>query len=270
MTILNYLKKIQQEDSNLALSDLELLFCDVLKLNKVELIQNFNLNIEEKQIKEIEKLLKRLKKGEPIQYILGYAYFYNLKFRVNKDVLIPRFDTEVLVETILKNEKETNLRIIDLGTGSGIIAIILKKERPNWDVYALDNSKKALDIAIENSKTHSAEIKFINEDMLEHLKSNEYDIIVSNPPYIAFDDKEVEEKVVQNEPKEALFAKDNGLYYYKNILEILKNKPAKIYFEVGHTQADEVIEYSYKKESQIFKDLSGHKRVIYFENNIEK
>src|SRR5690554_6588253 len=113
MTILNYLKKIQQEDSNLALSDLELLFCDVLKLNKVELIQNFNLNIEEKQIKEIEKLLKRLKKGEPIQYILGYAYFYNLKFRVNKDVLIPRFDTEVLVETILKNEKETNLRIID-------------------------------------------------------------------------------------------------------------------------------------------------------------
>ena len=222
---------------------------------------------------KLEEGLEKLKQNIPVQYIIGDVNFYGYQIKVNENVLIPRFETELLVEKIINYSKKSP-KIIDLGTGSGAIAIALKKQL-NCEVDAIDISEKALSLAKENAKLNNVNINFYKSDMLENVKGK-YDIIVSNPPYIAYNEK-IDEKVFNNEPHLALFAKEEGLYFYKKILEKARkhlNNNGFIAFEIGCTQGLKIKEIAQKyfKKSKIIieKDYPGKDRYIFiFPENID-
>ncbi|MBR3229262.1 MAG: peptide chain release factor N(5)-glutamine methyltransferase [Bacilli bacterium] len=219
---------------------------------------------------KLEDGIKKLKQGIPVQYIVGNVNFYGNILKVNKNVLIPRFETETLVEKTINYAKKylkEPLKIIDLGTGSGAIAITLKKKL-NSNVDAVDISKKALEIAKENAIENNVEIGFIHSNMLEKV-DKKYDIIISNPPYIAYNE-EVEDIVKNNEPSIALYADSSGLEYYELILKnVEKNikKPGLIAFEIGTNQGkpikDLVKKYLKAKNVKVEKDLTGKDRFIF-------
>ena len=223
---------------------------------------------------DYDKVLCELKAGKPIQYIIGNVNFYGNTIEVNESVLIPRFETELLVEkTITKIKKyfpNQKVSIIDLGTGSGCIAISLKK---NLDatVDALDISKDALELAKINAKKNNIEINFINDDMTTY-QGKKYDIIISNPPYIRFDEP-IMDIVKNNEPQVALYAKENGLYYYRKILENITNitnDKFLICFEIGLNQSTTIVDIAKKHLDSVSitveKDYSDKERFIFITN----
>lgn len=223
---------------------------------------------------KLKEGLKKLKEGLPVQYIVGNVDFYGSTLKVNKNVLIPRFETESLVEkTIYYSKKylKEPLKIIDLGTGSGAIAITLKKHL-NCKVDAIDISEKALRVAKENAKDNNVEINFFKNDMLENIKKK-YDIIISNPPYIAYGE-EISEIVKNNEPHIALYADNEGLEYYEKILKKAKdniNKPGIIAFEIGMKQGKTIKKlgsnYFDIEKIKVEKDLTGKDRYIFIFNS---
>lgn len=214
--------------------------------------------------------LKKLKQGLPVQYIIGNVNFYGNTLKVNKNVLIPRFETEFLVEKTINYAKKylkEPIKIIDLGTGSGAIAITLKKKL-NSIVDAVDISEKALEIAKENAKTNNVEINYIHSNMLEKI-NDKYDIIISNPPYISYND-EIEEIVKNNEPHIALYADNDGLKYYEAILEKAEKnikRPGIIAFEIGMNQGEKIKKIAEKNlkniKLKIEKDLNGKDRYLF-------
>ena len=223
---------------------------------------------------DYDKVLCELKAGKPIQYIIGNVNFYGNTIEVNESVLIPRFETELLVEkTITKIKKyfpNQKVSIIDLGTGSGCIAISLKK---NLDatVDALDISKEALELAKINAQKNNTEINFINDDMTTY-QEKKYDIIISNPPYIRFDEP-IMDIVKNNEPQVALYAKEDGLYYYRKILENITNitnDKFLICFEIGLNQSTTIVDIAKKHLDNVFiiveKDYSDKERFIFITN----
>ena len=219
---------------------------------------------------KLDEGIKRLEQGEPVQYIVGNVNFYGNIFKVNKNVLIPRFETEELIEKTLKRitNKSDKLRIVDLGTGSGCIAITLKKELPNSIVDAVDISTDALEVAKDNAKLNNVEINFYQGNMLEPL-TNKYDLIISNPPYIDRNEP-IMDIVKNNEPELALYADNNGLYYYEYILKNTINYLNDNYiiaFEIGYKQGQKLIELcnKYLPNSKIIieKDLSGKDRFAF-------
>lgn len=223
---------------------------------------------------DINDAIKRLENGEPVQYIVGNVDFYGYILNVNKDVLIPRRETEELVEEVIKRSKLfNNPTIIDIGTGSGAIAISLSKEL-NCHVYASDISNKALMVAKENAIKNNANITFLLGDMLKPFIDNKIkvDIIVSNPPYIK-ENEEIENIVKNNEPNIALYAKNNGLEFYESILKdanrVLKEKYL-IAFEIGKTQGNDIKLLAHKYlgnvKVEIKKDLSFNDRFIFVYN----
>ena len=224
------------------------------------------------------KCLKELETGKPIQYIIGNVDFYGNIINVNESVLIPRFETELLVEkTIEKANKifsNNKIDILDLGTGSGCIAITLKKET-NSNVDALDISSEALNVAKQNANQNNVEINFINHDMSTY-KDKKYDIVISNPPYIRHDE-EIMDIVKNNEPHLALYADDKGLYFYKKIIDnipyITKEK-FLISFEIGYLQATAIVDYAKQKLNNINitveKDYSGKDRFIFISKEPNK
>lgn len=224
---------------------------------------------------EYETNLKRLNNGEPVQYIVGNVNFYGFSFKVDKRVLIPRFETEELIEKTLKFvDKNKKLEIIDLGTGSGCIAITLKKFLANSNVTAYDISSEALLVAKENAKINNVNINFVNQSM-ENI-DGVYDLIISNPPYIAFDEQ-IEEIVKNNEPNIALYADNNGLYFYDVILKQAINhlkSDGLIAFEIGQNQGLDIINliniYLPNWEYQLVKDLSGLDRFIFIKKKFDK
>ena len=221
----------------------------------------------------IKNALKKLNQGIPVQYIVGSTNFYGYEIKVNKNVLIPRFETEELVEKTIEYIKKIfnkKVNIIDLGTGSGCIAISLKKEL-NCDVTAVDISNKALKVAKENATNNNVEIKFIKSNMLDKI-NDKYDVIISNPPYIAYDE-EIMDIVKNNEPKIALYADNDGLKFYEEILKNASknlNRKYLIAFEIGYKQAERIkkIASKYLPNSRIiiFKDLSQKDRFIFITN----
>ena len=217
----------------------------------------------------IEEALERLKNGEPVQYIVGDVDFYGNIIKVDKRVLIPRFETEGLVEIALKYLTNNNLDIVDLGTGSGCIPITLKKKLPNINIDAVDISLDALDVAKENAILNNVDINFIHGDMLKPL-NKKYDCIISNPPYIAYDE-EVMDIVKNNEPNNALYADNDGLYFYEEILKNCKNylkEKYYIFFEIGYSQGERIKEIALKYldcNVEIKKDLQGFDRYIIIE-----
>jgi release factor glutamine methyltransferase len=254
------------------IASLKFLYNEILLSYNLHHITNANDAVNPKVEAMISDKFKQLEKGLPVQYIIGYTYFYNLKIKVNKDVLIPRFDTEVLVELVLFDNQDQSKKIVDVGTGSGCIAIALKKENENFDLIGIDISGSALSIAETNASENDVEIDFIQGDLLEPLieQDTKVDIIVSNPPYIDINDKDLNEAVKFHEPHLALFSEDNGLSHIKDILEqssSVLNEGGLIYLEIGHKQAAEVqkiIKQIIKEsvEVKVFKDMAGKDRVV--------
>ena len=224
---------------------------------------------------KLEEGLEQLKQGIPVQYIVGNVDFYGNTINVNKNVLIPRFETELLVDKTIKYIKtnfKNHVDILDIATGSGCIAITLKKEIDST-VDASVISESALKVAQENALNNKVDINFINSDMLTNI-TKKYDIIISNPPYLTKED-DIMDIVKNNEPEIALYAKDNGLYYYdvilKNIKKHLKDKYL-IAFEIGYTQGEAIkniaLKYLDNINVKIEKDYSNKDRFVFIEPKI--
>ena len=259
-------------------SVINLLLEHVLGLSNQEILMKNILDLDEDKTSRFFSLLEEYLKNErPIQYILGYTYFYKRKFIVNKNVLIPRFETEELVYHALKIIKENDYKnIADIGSGSGNINITLKLENENINVMGLDISKDALDVSKENAFNLNANINYYESDLLSYLIDNniKVDLIISNPPYIDINDNEVDDIVRNNEPSLALFASDNGLYNYKKIIDDSKkvlNKKGSILFEIGYTQGNILKEYALNKyqniEVKIIKDIDKKDRILFIKFN---
>ena len=221
----------------------------------------------------IDDALNRLSNGEPVQYIVGNVDFYGNKLFVNKNVLIPRFETEELVDNTIKLVKRNfkdKVNILDIGTGSGAIAISLKKELDS-NLTATDISKEALEVAKKNAKYNKVNISFTNTNLFDDI-NDKFDVVISNPPYIAFDE-EIEDIVKNNEPNIALYASNDGLYYYeeilKNINRILKDKYL-ISFEIGMNQGEKIKELASKYLSnyniEVKKDMQNRDRMVFIYN----
>ena len=222
---------------------------------------------EEKQF--VEEIYKKLAAHIPAQYIIGHADFFGMKLKVDERVLIPRPETEELVDLILTENPEKNLKVLDIGTGSGAIALALAKNRPDWSVTAADISEDALELATENAKRQNLDLTFIRTDCFSEI-SSKYDIIVSNPPYISrADEVEVGLNVLHSEPHLALFADEDGLAIYRRIAEESKdylNDGGKIYLEIGYKQGQSVpalfTENFPEKRVRTLKDQFGQDRMV--------
>ena len=245
----------------------------VLNLSKPELLLNKNKELTKKNYKEYKRIIKKLNKGLPIQYITKKANFYGKEYYVNKNTLIPRPETEILVhktnQLIEKHMNNKNINILEIGTGSGIIAITLKKLNKNYNITATDISKKAIKVAKKNAKTHNTTITFKKTYLYKGI-NQKYDIIISNPPYIEENSQNIEKIVKDNEPKQALFGGKDGLDYYRRILkDITKiiNKNHIIALEIGENQGQKIKKiikkYLPKDKIIIKKDYNNYDRYIY-------
>jgi len=250
----------------------KMLLADLLGVNPLELLNCLDKKIDEENINLYKKKIEALKENKPIQYVIGNVNFYGNKFLVNENVLIPRFETEELVENTLNLIEEIfqnkNQKLIDLGCGTGCIGITLKKKIPELDVTLLDISSKALEIAKQNAINLEAEVNIIENDMLENI-NEKYDIIISNPPYIK-EEEEIEDIVKNNEPHLALYAGKDGLDCYKKILNKAKNclnDKFLIAFEIGETQKKDIISIAKINFPQATiiakKDMQNRDRMIF-------
>jgi release factor glutamine methyltransferase len=232
------------------------------------------LEINAENEKKFIALLHERAQGKPFAYITGEQPFWNLSLLVTPDVLIPRPETELLIEKVLQLVDPPSCfalrryKVLDLGTGSGAIALAIAKERPEWTVVAVDKSIAALDIAEKNASLNDiSNITFLHSDWYEALNHQTFDIIVSNPPYIAHDDPAVEKQVMAHEPNEALFAEENGLRDLKFIIQNAPrylNKNGSLFVEHGYQQGD-AVRALFKQFNfqaiETFRDFSDHERV---------
>jgi HemK family putative methylases len=291
------------------------IFCEsFLELNKIELRHNLDKDISEIDLKKLSEAISELKTGKPFQQILGETEFYGMKFFVNEHVLIPRPETEELLELAINKIQEKSkknqiidvgqfegprepqpdnangfdqansitlglsnipLKILDIGTGSGIIPIILKKYFPEAQISTIDISKGALEIAKKNANFHKTEIKFIQKDYLNEVfdsaqTDNEvFDIIISNPPYIGIEENpEIEDSVKGFEPDIALFSPtSDALIFYRKIAEDSKNHLAEngmVFLEINQKLGKETLElFQNFSEAELLKDISGNNRMIF-------
>ncbi len=227
--------------------------------------------LKEKYPQNINEILKKLESHYPVQYLIGNVEFLNTIINVDERVLIPRFETELLVEKTIKRIKALNIqnpRIIDLGTGSGCIAISLKKNLPCF-VTAIDISEQAIELAKENALKNQVEIEYKIENMI-NTNLEGYDVIISNPPYVKETESVGEE--TKYEPQNALFAKNNGLYFYEEILKNiskLSTMPKLVAFEIGMSEGEDIknlaLKYLSTKKILIEKDLTNRDRYIFIE-----
>jgi len=248
---------------------------DKHKLRQIDLALNHELVFEEADLEKWKILLKELKKEVPIQYLLGKTNFYGLDFEVNANVLIPRPETEELVEWIIKEnsgiERLKNLKILDIGTGSGCIAISLAKNIPNAKVFAIDVSPDALTTAKKNAKNNNVEVTFLLQSILEtdDLKQD-FDIIVSNPPYVRnLEKQEIKKNVLDYEPHLALFVEDNdALIFYRKIAELAQKnlvENGQLYFEINQYLGAEMTDLLDKmnfRNIELRKDIYDNDRMM--------
>lgn len=273
ITFLNQQKK-RALDANLEPEAIKLLLLELSGVSGAEFVSMLHEEIKEEEINRLTKEIdKYIINGMPVQHIIGYTYFYGYKMKVNGEVLIPRPETEELVGYVLSYYDEVfdgkNVTTVDVGTGSGAIAIALSKEESNMEMYATDISATAIEVAKENAKINDANVNFMVGDMLEPLieKNLKFDILVSNPPYIP-DDEYVEDIVKNNEPHVALFGGADGMKFYDIILSNANkvlNTPNIIAFEHGYRSKDNMInlakKYFPKSVVISIKDLSDKDRM---------
>ena len=253
----------------------KMLLADLLNVNPLELLTMLDKEVDDSIIETYKEKVEKVQEKKPIQYVIGNVNFYGNIFKVNNNVLIPRFETEELVDNTLmyidKLFDKDNIDIIDLGTGSGCIGLTLKKNLPNSNVTLLDISKEALEVAKENANNLECDVELINNDMLEGI-DKKYDIIISNPPYIKTDE-EIEDLVKDNEPHLALYGGIDGLDYYKRILEKVHDNLKDNYliaFEIGDTLKNDLVKLikEYFKDANIItkKDIYERDRMIFISN----
>ena len=246
-----------------------------LGYNKFQQRQSGNEILSEKQIENFRALISELKTGKPFQQILGETEFYGLKFFVDENVLIPRPETEELLELAIEKIKARSLKsevikILDIGTGSGIIPIVLKKHFPQAEISAIDFSEKALKTAKRNADFHEVEINFIHQDYLNADLTEIYDVIISNPPYIGKEEEvEIADSVKEFEPKMALFSPtSNALIFYEKIAKDCENHLAKnglVFLEINQKLGNETRELfvDVLSEVELLKDISGNERFVW-------
>lgn len=242
-----------------------------LKLSKAEIALNLQRQLTDKEILLFEKALRRLQAEEPIQYIIGKTEFYGLPFKVNPTVLIPRPETEELVDLIIQENKEKKISILDIGTGSGCIAISLAKYLPQAHIFGLDISEKALHTAQENAIANQVKVEFFMADILKVRQlPQQFDVIVSNPPYVRESEKmQMHNNVLKNEPHSALFVPNNDpLLFYEKIASLAKgylNSGGELYFEINEGYGNEVMTMLKKKGFEqvvLRKDIFGKDRMV--------
>lgn len=247
------------------------LFRHYLNFSAADLVVKANDTVSESQMLLIYKAAKRIAEHEPLQYVLGSAYFFGMDLNVNSSVLIPRPETEELVRWILDEIKPNNHSVLDLGTGSGAIALALKKAQPNWNVCGVDVSKEALQVAQRNSTELQLEVAWKEVDILvENLPEANWTCIVSNPPYITVSEgNEMRTSVVQHEPHLALFVPENDpLIFYRRILE-LANKcetVKQVFFEIHENYSSETLTLGVSMgwKGELKNDLQGKPRMLLF------
>jgi len=243
---------------------------DVLQLQRIQVSLNPEKTIAESYVKIITSYQNRLKKEEPIQHILGYTEFYGLKFKVNPSVLIPRPETEELVNWVIEDFKnEKSRHILDIGTGSGCIPVSLKKNLIQHQVSGLDVSKEALQLAEQNAKENKVEVSFIEENILTSTALvSDVEVIVSNPPYVrALEKNKISSNVLDHEPHLALFVEDdNPFLFYEKIVELGKTQPhpVVIYFEISQylrKDFEKLMQYLKVNSVEFRKDFKGNDRM---------
>ncbi|PID61982.1 MAG: protein-(glutamine-N5) methyltransferase, release factor-specific [Ignavibacteriae bacterium] len=268
----DYLKKKGVKSSRL---NAELLLSDILSCKRLDLYLKFDQPLNEEEKTKYRESIKRRGKREPLQYIIGKVEFYGLEFLVNKNVLIPRSETEILIETILGSiPKDKELYILDIGTGSGNIPITLSLNLPNAKISSIDKNNESINVAELNATKHNlnGNVNLINIDFYDFIKTNKnkFDIIVSNPPYVSQNDfNELEPELKEYEPQEALTDFSDGYKFYKDILlninSLLKEK-GKLFFEIGLGQSNEIKKMMIDAglaNIKTINDLQGIERVIF-------
>ncbi len=258
-----------------------LVFEQVNSFSKIDLILKRSELITVEEEEKFKSILSELEKHKPVQYVLGYAWFYGMSIKVNENVLIPRQETEELIDWIIKETRDEGrgtgevLNILDVCTGSGCIAISLKKNLTKAKVTALDISEQALDVARENSQTHDTEIQFVETDILQQKTSpftlhHSFNIIVSNPPYVLESEKQqMKKKELDYEPHLAFFVKDQDpLLFYKSISEFAQfylSAGGRLYFEINEMKGNEIVELLTRQgfsDVCLKKDLNGKDRMV--------
>lgn len=259
MTIKEYL------DKNYDISLIALTY--LLDTNKSNIILRSGEELDKEIATRLDEIIDKFEKGYPLQYSIGEWEFYGINFKVDKRALIPRFETEIIVDYLIKSDWKKD-KILDLGTGTGAIALSLGKNLEKSDILASDISNDALDLAKENKERIDVHnVSFIKSDIFEEI-SGKFDIIVSNPPYINKDDYENLDERLYHEPKSALFAEENGLYFYKKIVSEANNYlncGGKLVFEIGYDQKQSLFELLNKfdfKNLKCIKDYNDFDRFI--------
>ena len=267
-------KQLSEIYTNSESSELFSIFCSsILGMDKFELRISQNNIISEEQTEVFKKLISELQSGKPYQQILGETEFYGLQFFVDENVLIPRPETEELLELTISEIQKRNLKntkILDIGTGSGIIPIVLKNKFPQAKVSAIDFSEKALETAKKNADFHKLDIKFIHQNYLQENLSEVYDVIISNPPYIGTDEEtDIADSVKEFEPKMALFSPtSNALIFYEKIADDCKNHLAEngmVFLEINQKLGEETKALFTDVLSEVYlvKDISGNDRFVW-------
>lgn len=247
-----------------------IVFNEILGYDRIKLILNENELLSASLFEQIDFIAFQLLQHKPIQYILGYTFFHGLKISVNESVLIPRPETEEIIDYILSKHENHNLTVLDIGTGSGCIPIALKSQRSNWKISAIDVSENALKTAQNNAKNQNLSIDFLLADVFEFQPKTNFDLIISNPPYVLDSEKiQMQQNVLAYEPELALFVPDEDpLKYYKRIISIAAqnlNKNGMLYLEINESFAPETAELmvSFSFENiQIIQDFKGKNRLV--------
>jgi release factor glutamine methyltransferase len=272
---MNIQQALQQASQTLADSspsatlDAQVLLSYVLQRNSAHLLAWPEKDLSKEQQSHYQQLLHQRQRGVPVAYLTGSREFWSLNFSVNNSTLIPRPETETLVEYILTNfNKDDNLTMLDMGTGSGAIAIAIASEKPGWKITASDISEQALQMARQNSQFHQTDnITFINSNWFENIKQNDFDIIVSNPPYIAQNDAHLKQGDVRFEPATALSSGKRGMDDIEHLClqaQGYLRKEGWLIIEHGYDQQQLVADCFVKNrfiEIQQRQDLSGHTRM---------
>lgn len=275
---MNYVETISQLEKQLQEigedpENLTYVFRELKGWSLLDFILHQNKEVTESDQKILESIMAQLEDHRSPQYITGKAYFRDLELAVDERVLIPRPETEELVDLVLKENSKADLRVLDIGTGSGAIAISLKSARPDWQVTASDISQGALQLAEENSKLNQVSLDFVESDVFGQITGT-FDVIISNPPYIAYGDKdEVGMNVLASEPHLALFADENGFAIYRQIIEGAGehlSENGKLYFEIGYKQGDGLrallSKHFPQKRVRVLEDIFGKDRKVVMDN----
>ena len=269
----SYRKEMEEKD--IPSATLKAFLFEVCNEKNINLYLNIDNEVDKGILAKFNSGMERILNQEPMNYVLGYSWFYGYRFNVNEDVLIPRYETEELAGLILEKvdlhyKNASSIVAADIGTGSGALAITLKKEEERFKMYASDISKKAVKVASRNAKELGCDVEFMVGDMLAPIKEKniKLDILVSNPPYIP-EEEVLEESVVDYEPHVALFGGKDGLKFYRILLSEAKDVMKQhgfIFFEIGYQQKENMtaLAKQYFKDAEIncYKDINGKDRMF--------